>query len=677
MKLNRTLLSVVGLFILFFWFYGRFAPQLYFIMDDYIETRYNLTKPLSAMLLDSFSGELNWSGYRPLTYAIRAIFSHWFRLDHVIGYHLYGLALHFVNTVLVLLISRRLFAHSAWALLAALIFLLLPSHNEAIFYMSANANLTGLCLALLSIRFVLMTQEGSTRLYSVLACLFYALAVLAYEVLLPLPLLLWLLEWRLNGKVFQRKQRWLYGGLLLVAIVLLGLRYWLMEQRLTPARADYAISTDWWHIGRGYLILWGQMVLLHTSAWQHYPLFRNARDWLHPLDSRALLSVGIIITALVGWLLLLRQKISRQANPPLFWLEWGIAWLYVFSLPFAMLSGRYPENRYVYIPSFGFAVGLAACFALLYGAVERRALLRTLVVALPIGLLIFYAYVTTSDRVEWVSASRHARTFITQSQALIQHFPLGSRLFQTDVPEHVGAAYIFTTDEAFRSAMQWVYADDQLDVTVGHLKLREYLRADDSDLTKSYLLAYDAAAYRTRLIDWVKDCYTEIDCTLYPLAPFTPPAKTQAQITFAEGIQLLTHEQSWLYHINYQKIEPVLITCWQLTTLTQYDYTFYLHLTDSTGATMFGQSDHRLRQGYPFSRALLTTSQWPVNEPVCDVAFLAEALANASGVGPVSLRGGLWIPETGATLPATSIQGYEVDPYGKIIFSKNTELLPP
>ena len=123
MKLNRTLLSVMGLFVLFFWFYGRFAPQLYFVMDDYIETRYNLTKSLSAMLWDSFSGELNWSGYRPLTYAIRAIFSHWFRLDYVIGYYLYGVGLHFVNTVLVLLISKRLFGQLPWAVLAALIFL--------------------------------------------------------------------------------------------------------------------------------------------------------------------------------------------------------------------------------------------------------------------------------------------------------------------------------------------------------------------------------------------------------------------------------------------------------------------------------------------------------------------------------------------------------------------------
>ena len=95
-------LAVGTLFFIFLWFYGRFAPQLYFVMDDYIETRYNLSKPLWTVIVDSFSGELNWSGYRPLTYALRAVFSHWLRLDYVIGYYLFGFALHFVNTCFIL-----------------------------------------------------------------------------------------------------------------------------------------------------------------------------------------------------------------------------------------------------------------------------------------------------------------------------------------------------------------------------------------------------------------------------------------------------------------------------------------------------------------------------------------------------------------------------------------------
>ena len=45
---------ILALALLFVWFYGRFAPHLYFVMDDYIETRYNLSKPLWTVIVDSF-----------------------------------------------------------------------------------------------------------------------------------------------------------------------------------------------------------------------------------------------------------------------------------------------------------------------------------------------------------------------------------------------------------------------------------------------------------------------------------------------------------------------------------------------------------------------------------------------------------------------------------------------
>lgn len=677
---TAELFPTVGLFLLFLWFYGRLAPQLYFVMDDYIETPINLAKPLSAILADIFAGRLDWSGYRPVTYAVRAIFSHWFRLDFVLGYYLFGLGLHWLNTWLVLRISKQLFAHTAWACLAALIFLLLPSHNEAIFYMSANANLIGLFFALTTIALLLaMTQpqlQASRRWgYGALVCLTYALAVLAYEVLLPLPLLLWLMEWRLLDKTRQRQQRPLYWGLLSVTVILLGMRYWAMDQRLTHPRSDYAISTDWFHIARGYVILWGQIILLHTSAWENYPLFQNLRAWLSPVDGRVLISVGLIVVGGVGWLVWIERQRQVKASTPLYWFEWSVAWLYLFSLPFAALGGRNPENRYVYIPSVGFALGVTALLILGYTRVAHRALFRKLILSLAVLLLGFYAYVTTSDGAEWSTASRHTRAFMTQAQPLLPALPAGSNLFQTGMPERVGVAYAFATDIAFEDAMQWLYADDKLNVTVGHLQLREYLRSDAVDLTKTYLLAYDSATYTTRLPTWVEDCYTAINCLLYPLAPFAQPVSTST-VEFAEGLQLLGQKLTWIYRINHVTSEPVLVTCWRLTKATIADYTFYVHFTDASGETTLGQADHKLRQAYPFVPKLVTTTDWPLNMPVCDLAYVTDAFVATSNARPASIRGGVWVPDTGAYLTPTTVQGYTIDQYGRIIFDATPTLLP-
>ncbi|MCE7983941.1 MAG: hypothetical protein DYG89_22430 [Caldilinea sp. CFX5] len=665
------------LFLLFLWFYGRFAPQLYFVMDDYIETRYNLSKPLWTVIVDSFSGELNWSGYRPLTYALRAVFSHWLRLDYVIGYYLFGFALHFVNAWLVFHIAKRLLAHTAWAFLAALLFLLLPSHNEALFYMSANANLLGLTFALTTVALALAMQQSERRWrYGWLAGFSYVLAVLAYEVLLPLPLLLWLLEWRLTGKAAGRKQVSFYGALALVAAALLVVRYLAMGERLTHARSDYAVSLDWFHIARGYVILWGQLFLLHSSPWENYPLFQYLRAWLSPFAGRALLAIALMVGCGIGWLWWLRRQRDQQPQSPLYWFEWSVAWLYLLSLPFAMLSGRNPENRYVYIPSVGFAIGLAALLSIGDQATQRRPLLRSGILALPLLLLVFYGYTTASDSVEWTQASRHTESFVTQAQTLLPTLPAGSQLFQTGVPEHVGAAYVFANDGAFQNAMQWLYGDDKLAVTVGGLRLRDYLRTADMDLTKSYLLAYDPATFTTRLPEWVEDCTTEIDCLYYPLAPFTLPANPATTITFAEGLQLQAHKLSWLYRINRATLEPVLVTCWTLTAPPVNDYTFYIHFTDASGATTLTQADHQLRQAYPYAPARVTTRGWPLNTPVCDLTNLTDAFTPSAGGAPAAVRGGVWIPDTGNQLTPLTVTGYEFDQAGRIIFPVTPGMLP-
>lgn len=679
---QAELLPVLSLFVIFLWLYGRFAPQLYFVMDDYIETPVNLAKPLPAILADIFAGRLDWSGYRPVTYAVRALLSHWFRLDFVMGYYLFGLGLHWLNTWLVLRISKQLFTQAAWAWLAALIFLLLPAHNEAIFYMSANANLIGLGFGLTTIALVLAatspathTQQQQRWRYYAFACLTYALAVLAYEVLLPLPILLWLMGWRRLDKTAQRQQRPLYWGLIGVALLLLGLRFWVMDQRLTHPRADYAISTDWFHIARGYLILWGQIFLLHTSAWENYPLFQNLRAWLSPLDSRVLVSLGLVLTGSVGWLLWVQRQRPTQATTPLYWFEWSVAWLYLFSLPFAALGGRNPENRYVYIPSVGFALGVTTLWILGYERVAHRALLRKLVLSLAVLLVGFYAYVTTSDGAEWREASRHTRAFITQAQQRLPYLPAGSNLFQTGVPEHVGAAYVFSTDIAFQHAMQWLYADHTLDVNVGHLALRDYLRSDAVDLAKTYLLAYDSTTYTAHAPTWVEDCYSEIDCVLYPLAPFAPPAST-VTVDFAEGLQLLGEQLTWLYRINHATTEPVLVTCWRLTQTPAADYTLYMHFTDASGDTTLGQADHKLRQAYPFVPSQVTTTGWPLNTPICDLTYLTDAFATTGAAGSASVRGGVWLPDTGVYLAPTALHGYTLDQYGRIIFEAAPVLTP-
>ncbi len=518
--------AIAVILLLFAWIYGRFACRLDFVLDDYIETQASLSRPLGTAILDSFSGKLTWSGYRPVSYSVRAGLAHLFGTDQLCGYHAFGLGLHLINSLLVLQLASLLLGSLPWALVTALLFLLLPAHNEAVLYMSANANLLALCFALITLLAAHQARRRALNAggwpWMLLAWSAYLLGVLAYEVILPLPLILLALEWRAPQPTpTSRPANSLrfYGGFALIGLVALGLRYWAMNGQLAQPRADYAINLAPAHLWRGYQILWGQLFLLHTSAWAHLPLFVNVREWMSPLNPRALVSMSLTAGA-TGWLLLLAGRRADVRVPMRLLgqrLAWALLWLLLLSLPFAALAGRNPENRYLYIPSLGFALLIATGSAILYQANQR--VIRVAISGALIGLVSFYAYVNTSDVAEWERAALHLRAFRGDLAQLLPATPATeSRLIQVGVPGDVGTAYLFTTPESFQAAMQLYYDWPPAQSTMGDLRLRADLIASPTSAAHTYLVAYAREAQQTYRIDQALLCSSESTCVRYHMA---------------------------------------------------------------------------------------------------------------------------------------------------------------
>lgn len=674
----RPHLLFLGLLtLLFCWFYGQFVHRLYFAMDDYIESNLNLARPLSAVISDCIMGNINWSGYRPGTCALRAVVSHQFGAESAVSYYVINLAFHFFNTLLVFWIAQRFFKALAWSFLASAIFLLLPSHNEAVFWYSGNSNLIALFFALTTLLAVLIAPQQQRWYWWVVAWLAYLLAVLIYEVILPLPLLLWLMEWVINKKPIQRYQIFLYGGFFILSCGLIGLRMWAMGGQLTISSDFYAVTLVPSHILRNYRILLGQLFFLHTSPWEGMALYTNNRAWLSPWSTAALASFVITATSGLIWLVYTwRQPPTHTRTPLQWWLLWALLWLFLISLPFTLLVGRNPENRYVYLPSFGFSIALSAAFALLYQAVAHIASLRAGVLALAVTLLSIYSYVDTSDAHEWVQAGRHAKSFLTQTQTLVAKFPQGSKIFQIGLPSNIGTAYVFMIDDALRDGLRWFYQDQSLQVATGEAKLRDYLHSEQAALAETYLLYYDKDIYTTRLIDWVKDCPAAKGCTYYPLATFAPAQQADRQIDFQGGIQFVGQRLSHLYPLGGQLPMAALATCWTVTAAPMHtagsavDLTLFVHFTNETGEITIGQADHKLQQAYPFTPLFLPTSQWPLRQPICDVTGVDDKWFEASNQTPISLRGGLWLPEVGKHFAPQVTSDNQIDQYGRIIFSE-------
>jgi protein O-mannosyl-transferase len=658
---------VLALTLLFTWVYGRFIPRLYFVMDDYIETWKNLEQPLLTVIRDYFYGQPPWSGYRPLAYSVRAASAHLFGMEHITGYHVVGLGLHLANTILFFALLLYLLKSTRGAFIGAALFLLLPSHNEAVLYMCANANLIALFFGLIAISIVMHSSKRLRWWLLPLAWLAYGLSVLAYELMLPLPFFILLLEVLDRRPIRERKRLILYGGFVMVACITTVMRYLAMHGSLVPTRGDYRTSMDLAHLLHNYVLLGGQILLLHTSPWPGAPIFSNLRDWL-PLQNPSVVFAIVLTSAITLWVMIDRRKEGADADLKRYVLLflWGVAWMLVISLPFVALSGRKPENRYVYIPSIGFAVAVAALLAIVEHFWRQLSVLRFVPLLAACTVVVLYARVDASDLREWTLAGQYARTFLTQAKVALPTVPPGSHVFQVGVPGMLGSAYVFTTQSAFNSAIQMLYHDRTLKAEAGDAALLGFLAENGTATDQAYLFVYDQATEQVRVADWVETC-TPDGCAYYPLATARDSvegSRTDARVRYSGGINYEGYRVASVYQSQSWSMAALLVTCWNIEHAGLPDYTFFVHLTDPAG-NIVAQADHVLRQSMPFSSSQPAISRWPLNTQICDVVPLPSDPQTPAQ--PIMVRGGLWLPDKGQSAEILSHQDTQIDESGRMI----------
>jgi hypothetical protein len=136
--------------------------------------------------------------FRPVRSLLYTVYFQIFGTNNPAGYHLHSLLVHLVATGLVYLIilnfkflilnqgSKSKFLNH-FAFTAALLFGLHPVHTEAITYMAASMEMTGIVFMLFAFYLYLKNKN-------VLSYLFAMLAFFTYEMTLTLPLLLLLYE---------------------------------------------------------------------------------------------------------------------------------------------------------------------------------------------------------------------------------------------------------------------------------------------------------------------------------------------------------------------------------------------------------------------------------------------------------------------------------------------------
>ncbi len=298
-----------------------------------------------------------WQGsyYRPVIWVWLTLGYHLF--DSIPGYwHLAGIAMHLLATVLVYWLGRRLLGDPRAAALAALLFGVYPVHVEDVAWVTSTGDLLFAILFLSSFLCYLKWRqdEPRRRAWFLLSLLLFALGMLTKETAAAVAGLVFCYEWLFAGGLPSWRKRlsaslaWSLPYLILV-LGYLGAR-WLVLQGFAhpthPASAREVLLTT-------PLVLW---FYLKKLVWPFglSPLYDIELVKRATWASVGVPVLGIVLAGAVAWL---AARKSRVRQFLLLWIGGtllpALAGLAVFQ------PHDYAHDRQLYIPSVAFVMLLA------------------------------------------------------------------------------------------------------------------------------------------------------------------------------------------------------------------------------------------------------------------------------------------------------------------------------
>ena len=297
----------------------------------------------------------------------RPLFLLWLRINDVVfgshawGWHLTTVLAHLLTTLLVYLLACRLKVGRDVALLAALIFGLHPAHIEAVAWVSGVTEpLLGILLIASLLAYLRSrTEDGRLPKWKLVSLGLFALAMLEKETALILPGLLVVYEWTfglaadqaVNQKTILAWCRktlgsiWPYFALIALYVPLRIYALKGFSHAVTPLRTAQLIFT--WP---SLIAFW----IRHLVWPAGLSTFYDFPAVLHPTFTNFVWPA--IFDVCVGIVLIVAARRSRTV-------AFFAVWLVLPLIPLLNLrvfvANDFAHDRYLYLPSVGFAVLLA------------------------------------------------------------------------------------------------------------------------------------------------------------------------------------------------------------------------------------------------------------------------------------------------------------------------------
>ncbi len=371
-KLEATLLgnraaviALAGVLAVIFLTYSN-TLRFQFVHDDWFQIVENTWLRAWKYLPRYFAGSV-WAfrhpGFQGTYY--RPMFLLWFRLQYLVfgtkpfGWHLCTVLCHLGVTLLVYFTAARLLEDRLAALFTALIFGLHPTHAEAVAWVSGVSEPLFAVFLLSSYLLYLKRRADPSRARSYLTAslALYALACLSKETAVILPLIIFSCEmvWSEPRDHTARGRVRRSLGALKITAPYLGLFAAYLVARIISLRNFEFIKEE--HSYLSMILTWPSVLWFYI---QH--LFWPVRlspfysdDFLTKWDVRTVMLPAILVL-IAGVGLWLWTRGSPKAVVPAIWMVVPI--LPVLDLR-AFINGQLVHDRYLYLPSFGFAMLMA------------------------------------------------------------------------------------------------------------------------------------------------------------------------------------------------------------------------------------------------------------------------------------------------------------------------------
>lgn len=211
--LSYPVTAVVFLFVTTVTFFSS-ALDYYFVGDDFTWLRWASDcrnhvasglvqcEPLSTFL--QYFTQSDGFFYRPGTKIYFSLMYSAFWFNQTM-YHLVSIGIHFIVSVLVFLIAKRVLKNHFLAVGAGFLFLILSGHSETVFWTAATGHLFNVAFILLSLLFFIFWKEKKKIMYLILSICSIFLSLLFHELGIVAPLLIILYDVVYGGNILFRK----------------------------------------------------------------------------------------------------------------------------------------------------------------------------------------------------------------------------------------------------------------------------------------------------------------------------------------------------------------------------------------------------------------------------------------------------------------------------------------